>query len=358
MHSRNVCMMLASFSIRDQMLFMRQLASLLTAGLALLEALHLIMKCCPKNWRSVLRSIIVDLNHGESLSGSLSKYRDRFSPICISLIAISEKTGLLAQSLILISKQLEAQESLGRQMKQALTYPCITLGSAFLMILAMMIWVIPSFEDIFLNFKAELPISTQLLIAVARFLETNIEFILLFGVILVVVFTFVWTKSLYIQKWCDYHLFALPFFGKLLRLSAQMTWCRNLAYLLDSGLGALDAIRITAQSSNHWLSHDLSANLFKQLSQGWDLGEALDRCDPRGQFFDPETKHLLGIGAKTGTLAEMLHSRHQTLECDLSHRLGILNQSLEPILILALGLMIGGLLMTLYLPIFSLGKII
>ena len=76
------------------------------------------------------------------------------------------------------------------------------------------------------------------------------------------------------------------------------------------------------------------------------------------QFFDPETKHLLGIGAKTGTLAEMLHSRHQTLECDLSHQLAILNQSLEPILILALGLMIGGLLMTLYLPIFSLGKII
>jgi type II secretory pathway component PulF len=332
MHSRNVYMMLASFSIRDQMLFMRQLASLLTAGLSLLEALHLIMKCCPKNWRSVLRSIIVDLNHGESLSGSLSKYRDRFSPICISLIAISEKTGLLAQSLILISKQLEAQESLGRQMKQALTYPCITLGSAFLIILAMMIWVIPSFEDIFLNFKAELPMSTQLLISIARFLETNIEFILLFGVILVVVFAFVWTKSLYIQKWCDYHLFALPFFGKLLRLSAQMTWCRNLAYLLDSGLGALDAIRIT--------------------------GEALDRCDPRGQFFDPETKHLLGIGAKTGTLAEMLHSRHQTLECDLSHQLAILNQSLEPILILALGLMIGGLLMTLYLPIFSLGKII
>ena len=144
----------------------------------------------------------------------------------------------------------------------------------------------------------ELPMSTQLLISIARFLETNIEFILLFGVILVVVFAFVWTKSLYIQKWCDYHLFAVPFFGRLFRLSAQMAWCRNLAYLLDSGLGALDAIRIAAQSSNHWLSHDLSANLFKQLSQGWDLGEALDRCDPRGQFFDPETKHLLGIGAK------------------------------------------------------------
>jgi len=86
------------------------------------------MECCPKNWRSLLKEIILDLNQGESLSVSLSKHRDRFNPICINLIAIGEKTGLLVQSLFLISKQLEAQESLNRQMKQALTYPCITLG--------------------------------------------------------------------------------------------------------------------------------------------------------------------------------------------------------------------------------------
>lgn len=140
--------------------------------------------------------------------------------------------------------------------------------------------------------------STQLLISIARFLETNIEFILLFGVILVVVFAFVWTKSLYIQKWCDYHLFAVPFFGRLFRLSAQMALCRNLAYLLDSGLGALDVIRIAAQSSNHWLSHDLSANLFKQLSQGWDLGEALDRCDPRVSSLIQKLSTCLALGQK------------------------------------------------------------
>ena len=137
-----------------------------------------------------------------------------------------------------------------------------------------------------------------------------------------------------------------------------MAWCPNPAYLLEAGLGALDAIRITAQSSNHWLSHDLSANLFKQLSQGWDLGEALERCDPHSRFFDTETKYLLRIGAKTGALTEMLHSRHQSLDYELKHQLAILQQSLEPILILFLGLIIGGLLMALYLPIFSIGKII
>lgn len=351
-------MMQKAFSVRDQRMLMHHLASLLQAGVALLEALNLIIECCPKHWRPVLLSMTRDLNQGEGLASSLAKQRRHFSPICISLIAIGEKTGLLTQSLTLISKQLESQETLRRQMKQALTYPGITLGSAGLMILAMMIWVIPSFEDIFLNFKADLPASTQLLISIARFLEQHIELISLVCISTILVLTLIWMRYPKLQRWCDYHYFALPYFGKLFRLSAQITWCRNLAYLLDAGLSALDALRVTAQSSNHWLSHDLSANLFKQLSQGWELGDAIERSDPKERFFDLETKHLLRIGAKTGTLAAMLHSRYQALDGELNHELAILNQTVEPVLIISLGLIIGGFLMALYLPIFSLGRII
>lgn len=351
-------MLRKSLSIRDQVILMRHLASLLQAGLSLLEALHLITEYSPKNWKLILRTIIRDLNDGQGLAGSLSRQRHQFSPICINLIAIGEKIGLLTKSLTLISVQLEEQESLRRRMKQALIYPSITLGSALFMILAMMIWVIPSFEDIFLNFNAQLPASTRLLISIARFLENHIELIFFSIITSGLIFIFIWAKSSRLQKWCDYHLFTFPYFGKLFRLSAQIAWCRNLAYLLDAGLSALDAIRITAQSSNHWLIHDLSANLFKQLSQGWELGEALKRSDPQNRFFDLETKHLLHIGAKTGALGGMLHNRYQSLDRELKYELALLNQSLEPILVITLGLIIGGLLMTLYLPIFSLGRII
>lgn len=347
-----------SLSIHDQVILMRQLANLLHAGLALLEALQLIAECCPRHWDFILKRIIHDLNDGQGLAGSLSKQRHQFSPICINLIAIGEKSGLLTKSLMLISSQLEEQESLRRQMKQALIYPGITLGSALFIILAMMIWVIPSFEDIFLNFNAKLPTATLLLISLARFFEDHIFSIFFLIITNGFIFIFIWVKSSQLQKWCDYHLFTFPYFGNLFRLSAQIAWCRNLAYLLDAGLSALDALRITAQSSNHWLIHDLSANLFKQLSQGWDLGEALKRSDPHNRFFDLETKHLLHIGAKTGSLGTMLHNRYQSLDRELKHELTLLNQSLEPILVIALGLIIGGLLMTLYLPIFSLGRII
>ena len=180
------------------------------------------------------------------------------------------------------------------------------------------------------------------------------------GVILVVSagILILWRKSIRFQKWCDRHCFQIPIFGDLIRLSHQITWCQNIAHLLQSGLSLLESIRICAQSSNHWLSHDLSAKLFKQLSLGWDLGAAMKRTDPNGRFFDPETIQLLEIGARTGTLNAMLLNRSRSIENLLEHRLAILSQSLEPLFIIFLGLLVAGLLMTLYLPIFSLGRII
>ena len=118
----------------------------------------------------------------------------------------------------------------------------------------------------------------------------------------------------------------------------------------------MESIRICAQSSNHWLSHDLSAQLFKQLSLGWNLGVAMKRIDPNGRFFDSETIQLLEIGARTGMLNTMLINRSRSFESQLEHRLAILSQSLEPVFIIFLGLLVAGLLLTLYLPIFSLGR--
>jgi len=347
-----------SLSLRDQINFTYRLHSILQAGVPLLEALHLLEQCSPKHWRSLLSHTIHDLKRGNSLAKSLSQKDKWFSPICIGLISIGEKTGALEQSLFLIHQQLLAKESLKQQMKQALTYPAITFAAAMLMVITMLLWVIPSFEDIFHHFHAELPMSTQLLITLSRGLNGHAEMILSSILIVVVGNHILWRQSTGFQKWCDRHCFRIPIFGELIRLSHQITWCQNIAHLLQSGLSLLESIRICAQSSNHWLSHDLSANLFKQLSLGLDLGVAIKRTDPHGRFFDPETIQLLEIGARTGMLNTMLINRSRSIESQLQHRLAILSQSLEPMFIIFLGLLVAGLLMTLYLPIFSLGRII
>ena len=345
-------------SLRDQINFTYRLHSILQAGVPLLEALHLLEQCSPIQWRSFLSHTIEGLKRGNSLATSLSKEGKWFSPICIGLIAIGEKTGALEQSLSLIHQQLLAKESLKQKMKQALTYPAITFVAAMMMVVTMLLLVIPGFEDIFHHFHAELPMSTQLLIGLSKNLNEHAVIILSSIFILCTSTLFLWRKSIRFQKWCDRYCFQIPIFGEFIRLSHQITWCQNIAHLLQSGLSLLDSIRICAQSSNHWLSHDLSANLFKQLSLGLDLGLAMRRADPIGRFFDPETIQLLEIGARTGTLNAMLLNRSRSIENLLEHRLAILSQSLEPLFIIFLGLLVAGLLMTLYLPIFSLGRII
>ena len=162
-----------SLSLRDQIDFTYRLQNILQAGVPLLEALHLLEQCSPKHWKSFLSHTIQGLKRGNSLAISLSTQDKWFSPICIGLISIGEKTGALEQSLFLIHQQLLDKESLVQQMKQALTYPAITFAAAMLMVITMLVWVIPSFEDIFHHFHAELPMSTQLLIALSRALNEH-----------------------------------------------------------------------------------------------------------------------------------------------------------------------------------------
>ncbi len=135
-------------------------------------------------------------------------------------------------------------------------------------------------------------------------------------------------------------------------------WCPTLGHLLKVGLPLPDALRVTAQSSNHWVSHDFSAEIFKHLTRGWPLGESLKRADPKSLLLDVETLLPLHIGAESGALAQMLNKRATTLGSQLSSLLNSLSQSLEPALILLVGAIIGGLVIILYLPIFNLGQIV
>lgn len=221
-----------------------------------------------------------------------------------------------------------------------------------------MVWVVPVFKDVFAHFQAELPAPTQVLIQSSSWIE---NFCIEIGVSLIGVialFSMAWLKSPRLQKRCDQFSFCIPIVGQLLRLATLTYWCRTLGHLLRSGLPLPDALRVTAQSSNHWLSHDLSAEVFKQLTQGWPLGDALKRADPKCLLFDIETLQLLHIASESGSLPQMLGQRAQTLGSQLSNRLNTLSQSLEPFLIIFVGIIIGSLVVILYLPIFNLGQIV
>jgi type IV pilus assembly protein PilC len=242
--------------------------------------------------------------------------------------------------------------------QQSLTYPAITLATSFMLVLVMMIWVVPVFKEVFENFQAELPAPTQILISISTGVQNCVLEILSSSLIIFASFVYMWFKSSALQKYCDALFLCIPFFGKLFRLATLSHWCRTLGHLLETGLPLPDALRVTAQSSNHWVSHDFSAEIFKHLTRGWPLGESLKRADPKFRLLDLETLLLLDIGAESGALAEMLQKRATTLGAQLSNQLNMLSQNLEPALILLVGAIIGSLVIILYLPIFNLGQIV
>ena len=343
---------------KDQLHFAEQLLTLLEAGLPLLNAMELIYATAQKDWLPWVSSIHSQLKKGESFSQCLRAQQNLFSTEFINLIRVSERTGDFNLALKTICQQLHAQIELSRKIQQAMSYPIITLTSSCLLVIVMMIWVVPVFKDVFAHFQAELPTPTKLLIQASSWIEECYLAIALSSITLFTLFAGAWIKLPGLQKYCDRLSFCIPLIGQLLRLATLTYWCRTLGHLLSSGLPLPDALRVTAQSSNHWLSHDFSAEIFKHLTRGWPLGDAIAKADPKRLMFDIETLQLLQIASESGALAEMLQRRATVLGSQLSNRLNTLSQSIEPLLIIIVGLIIGSLVIILYLPIFNLGQIV
>jgi type IV pilus assembly protein PilC len=343
---------------QEQLYFVERMLVLLDAGLPLLESLALMQQSASPAWQKIMAFITHHLQQGERFSQCLSMQHAVFDPAFIGLIRVSEESGEISLALRTIQQQLRTQIELHRQIHQALAYPLITLGSACLLMIAMVIWVIPVFSDVFSHFNAPLPWSTQLLLSTSQQFMLYLPEIVGGFALAAISSSMLWLRHSGFQKHCDQRLLQIPVIGDLFRQSALACWCRSLGYLMQAGLPVLEAMRITAQTSNQWLCHDLSAHIFKSLAQGWSFGEALQRADPRQRFFDHETAQLLQIGSASGSLGAMLSNRADALEKQLTSQLKLLSHSLEPILVVFVGLLIGGLVIILYLPIFNLGQIV
>lgn len=342
----------------EQLHFAQQLLTLLEAGLPLLNAIALLGRSDVKQQNYWLSSLYALLAKGNRFSGCLKALGNQFPSEFINLINVSERSGDLSLALRLICEQLEKQIELRQKIKQSLSLPLITLFTSLLLVGVMMLWVIPTFEEVFSHFQAELPAPTQILISISRAIKNYYLIFLILATLFMLCFWYAWDRLNALQRYCDRLAFKIPVIGDLLRIAVLGHWCRSLGHLIQSGLPLLDALRTTAQSSNHWVSHDFSAELFKHLARGWSLGDALRKTDPQHLLFDIETLELLQIGSEAGSLALMLQKRSTALSARLSNQLHTLSQNLEPGLIILVGAMIGSLVITLYLPIFNLGRIV
>lgn len=330
----------------EQLIISKQFSTLLGAGLPLLDTINL-MK---------MSDVANQLKQGYTLSASFKKLG--FDMFCIGLIHTGEISGSLTNSFKQIETYLNKKIEINRKVKKALHYPTIVLLTSCTILWAMLIWVIPSFEQMFANFQAELPKPTLLLITVSHWFK---EFWMMIGltvIFLLLAFFQIWQRCIQVQKKTDFLLCRLPIIGPIRRASLLAQWSRNISTLLTSGTPILDSIRQTALISNDWVIFELCSDIDGLLSQGWPLSDSLARLKVTSQFLNEAQLQLISVGESSGELSSMLDLISNQASTQLDESVDGLTQNLEPLLMIVMGLIIGILVISLYLPIFQMGQIL
>ena len=330
----------------EQLTVSKQFSTLLQAGLPLLDVVNLLEMSFVTN----------SLKQGRTLSASFQHLG--FDMFCISLLQTGEMSGSLAKSFLQIEIYLNKKIEINRKVRRALHYPTIVVLTSFFILWGMLIWVIPSFEQMFSNFQAELPLPTLILISASHWLKNYWMMIGLAIIISLLIGFQIWQKCLPIQQKTDFLLSRLPIIGPIRKASLLAQWSKNISTLLASGMPILDAMRQSALISNDWLTFKLCSDLNGLLSQGWSLTDSLSRLKAQRYFLSESQLQLIKVGESSGELCSMLELISTQASDQLDELVDGLTQSLEPLLMVIMGLIIGTLVISLYLPIFQMGQIL
>lgn len=341
----------------DLKTFTAQLSVLINAGMPLSCALKMISSGQKPKAAKWILQIVNCLNQGKTFSLALKESTQKFDSFYCGMVEVGEKSGMLAPLLKKISANLESSDRLKAKIRKALAYPCAVLFISLSIIVSMLIWVIPTFESVFANFNSELPTPTLVVIFISTLLRKYIVIVLLVTIFISLVFIALWNYSIRFQKWVDKVILKIPVIGRLNKSGLISKWLLTVESLQQSGTPLLQAIRISARCSNQWSIHDTSAQMHQLLSYGYSIHKAASISNQHYQIFDSVTLELIRAGEQSGTLNEMLSYLSAHHEKQVDDLIGILMELLEPILVCFLGLVVGGMVIALYLPLFKIGQL-
>lgn len=337
----------------DITLATRQLATLLQAGVALLQALQMLERSvATPALKGVVRAVHDDVETGTSLSAALKKHPDCFSPLYWSMVTAGEFGGILDSVMVRLAQTLERNDRLRTRMRSALMYPAVVLGIAVAVLVLILVYVVPVFEDVFKAFGAALPWPTQAILFLSNAAASA-------GPFLLVVFALSW---LFRKHWASSEslrarrerwLLRLPGFGPMIIRSVMARWCQTLAALLAAGVPIVEALGPAAQACDHSIYERHTEQLRRRVAQGGSLSEAM-AASPR---FPDLVVHLCATGEETGSLGDLLGRAGQLMEAELEGHIDNLSTLLEPVIIVLLGSAVGGILAAMYLPIFRMGQV-
>jgi type IV pilus assembly protein PilC len=340
--------------IKDVAVMSRQFATMINSGLALLRALNILAEQTEsKALADIVNQVRMDVEKGSSLSQAMSKHPKAFGRLYVSMVRAGEVGGALDSVLLRLADTIEKQVELRRKVKSAMTYPAVVAILVLTIVAAMLLFVIPMFEGIYKQLGGTLPAPTQFLINLSKFLR-KLWFIVFFGIIGGVFGFRKWIASEEGRKQWDAIKLKMPIFGKLVRKTALARFSRTLSALVRSGVPILESLDIVAETAgNH-----VVATAVRETQAAVKRGDPLSKKLEEHPVFPPMVVQMMAVGEETGALDEMLDKIADFYDQEVEATVDAMTSLIEPLLIVVMGVCVGGMIISLYLPMFNIIKLI
>jgi type IV pilus assembly protein PilC len=346
-------------------IFTAQLAALLTAGLPLVSSLEALQEQMEDPvFRVIIREVRLEISAGSSFSAAVKRFPKGFNALFISMVEAGEASGNLAEILQKVAAYFESSVKLTKKVKSAMAYPIAVIGLAVVLVNVLLVFVIPVFAEMFSGFGAKLPAPTQVLIDVSNFLKPDFGFpgfITKISVIHVGVGVWglwkCWQKFTATPKgreFKDQLVHRAPIFGPLSHKITMSRFCRTYATLMRSGVQILRTLEIVASASGKTQVEKACVDIAKHISQGGQVSEVM----AANSYFPPMMKHMIKAGESTGNVDGMMSKVADFFDTEIDATVGALTSLIEPLLICFLGVVVGGIVMAMFLPIFNMASII
>jgi type IV pilus assembly protein PilC len=342
-------------SEKDLAVFTRQLSTMLRAGVPLLQCFDIIGRGHgnPSMGR-LLNDIRMDIETGTSLNQAFRKYPIYFDPLFCNLVAAGEQAGILETLLDRLAQYKEKTLALKGKIKKALFYPLMIIIVAILITSIIMVFVIPSFKSVFTNFGADLPVPTQMVIAMSDF-TVKYWYILLFGTLGSVYFLIqAWKRSPRVQFLMDKLILKPPVLGELMMKASVARWSRTLATTFAAGVPLVEALDSVGPASGNAVYREATKQVQTEVNIGTSLAQSMQNTG----VFPNMAVQMTSIGEESGSLDSMLSKVADYYEREVDETVDALASLIEPLIMVVLGVIVGGIVIAIYLPIFKLGQVV
>jgi type IV pilus assembly protein PilC len=338
-----------AIKMRDIVIFTRQFSTMINAGLPLVQALTILAEQSQnKTLQEITRKVVFDVESGNTVADALAKHPQAFSNLYVNMVAAGEAGGILDTILMRLATFMEKNDALVRKVKGAMIYPTVIMSVAGIAVTVLLIFVIPVFENLFSSAGLALPLPTRVVMGLSRFLK-GYWYLMLGGAV-----TAVFLYRRYVSKpngrlRIDRILLKVPVLGDVLRKSAVSRFTRTLGTLVSSGVSILDGLEITAKTAGNRVVQDAIMESRSSIAGGDTIAAPLKKSG----VFPPMVISMISVGEQTGGLDEMLSKIADFYDEEVDAAVSNLLSLLEPVMIVFLGVVVGGMVVSMYLPIFD-----